>query len=575
MRPWMLGMLALVGAVVCWAAPATQGAGVLPPKQVTVEWGDEQLGVKGTAVLSERVWPLVLATGFRGVDPASREEAGPPRFYRQEPVVVRVTTTNTTDGTVVYRLDRAFWTVELEDETGNAVPLNALGRRRAGVGRDRPRRRSVRGLKVEPGGTMTYLYDLGALHDLGLPGTYTLTLSRAFHDSETGQERTLRSPPIQFEVVSLHPMWMAPYWLSLHGSAGEREEVAPLVREFGLDLARRLARAAAEDPDEYAREAAREELDKLQDGVDALVKELEVAAEEAGKEAGDGETGEREARPHRPAQLEVRGAEYREVRQKLLDLGEGALAEAEYSGNKAAAVHIASDLDSGPTIAWGEPQHGLRLGVGTYRRTFAFGGPIWVGAILENVSEEQIILRDAGYLSAWPIDVYDSEGAMLPEVQPVRDGGHIHGEGLGPGDQLEHVLCVTNTRQIAEPGSYTLIVRRRRLTPQEGWLTVSSAPVSITIDARRKTTARLEAEALYYWEGGDRLRAMAALRSAMASMANTIRHAAAHDEEDWVRVGARRRLEGLRDDIDALIEELDRPAEEPEAEEDSEQAAEG
>ncbi len=122
--------------------------------------------------------------------------------------------------------------------------------------------------------------------------------------------------------------------------------------------------------------------------------------------------------------------------------------------------------------------------------------PLEIMANLTNLDSEKTPVqfvtggdyRGAGRSNRWRLDVTDSDGHLLPEIQTPDMGGFFGGEHLAFGESLPNRIRVGSYVQIDHPGTYTMValyhpeIEIGCTASDEGLICVRSIPIRITVD---------------------------------------------------------------------------------------------
>ncbi len=219
-------------------------------------------------------------------------------------------------------------------------------------------------------------------------------------------------------------------------------------------------------------------------------------------------------------------------------------------------------------LVWGQEVSGLKVGVALASPAPAADEPVWVIAVLKNVSGKRLMLRDSKALPNWAADVLGPDGVAAPAfpgARPLREKepreGGVRGYGLSADAELMDLLCVSRLRAIPGPGEYQVRVRRLLLDEKANHITVDSPQVALVISPTKVSVQRAQAEALLHPGAHGRNNGAAHLGARLEDHLAALARVADEDDADFVRASAREEMGALRNEIDKLIAELDRSAE--------------
>ena len=192
--------------------------------------------------------------GFRLSAELARHE-----FAVGEPILVRLTTANVTDGALRLTETASMWAFDGTDGKGYEAPLTRLGLRNKGLLPGYGYHGGHRGGYLQAGESVSEFIVLNTVMDLTMHGTYSIRVGRVVSDDQ-GNWGTVWTPPFEVSVS----------WKSPPAAALQRTDLAhdqEAVRSLGAQ-AREIIGALqqlAADGDDTAKWAAGKELKQIEE----------------------------------------------------------------------------------------------------------------------------------------------------------------------------------------------------------------------------------------------------------------------------------------------------------------------
>ncbi|MFO7956920.1 MAG: hypothetical protein R6X33_07445 [Candidatus Brocadiia bacterium] len=217
------------------------------PSPVKTDWGPEQLGFRMRMELVKR------------------------HYSYGEPILALVTVRNVTSEKQYLPWFGHMWHAEGWDKRDRPMPTTQYYRFLRGE--VEPRSFAMRGSYVEPGGERHEFVRIDRLLDFSMSREYSVVIRRNIYDEQNENRAQLETPPVRVQIDGSGFMGGLQH-LQLEPRPDQREVACPGVADGILDAINVLATAAHDDESPAVRRAAREQLERLRNELDQMLREL-------------------------------------------------------------------------------------------------------------------------------------------------------------------------------------------------------------------------------------------------------------------------------------------------------------
>lgn len=221
------------------------------PSPVKTDWGPQELGFRMRMELVRR------------------------EYSSDEPILALVTVRNVTSEKQYLPRFGHMWHAEGWDKRNRPTPTTQYYRFLRGELEWAPLQFSMRGGYVEAGGERHDFVGIDRLLDFTMPREYSVVIRRNIYDEQNKNRAQLETPPVKIDITggggSLEGRLQT---FQLQPEAEWRSRGCPGIAEGILDAINVLATAAHDDESPAVRRAAREQLQRLRNELDQMLREL-------------------------------------------------------------------------------------------------------------------------------------------------------------------------------------------------------------------------------------------------------------------------------------------------------------